>query len=150
MTAVIGILNKEAVAVAADSAVTIGWENGKKIYNTANKIFTLSKHAPVGIALYNSASFMTTPWETIIKIYREKLGRKVFATMDEYQQDFFGFLKDKNYFVDIDFQKAFISNIFLAVFNYINNEALQNQARLLMSENDEDRNKVVELINSKN
>jgi ATP-dependent protease HslVU (ClpYQ) peptidase subunit len=38
MTAVIGILNKEAVAVAADSAVTIGWQNGRKIYNTANKI----------------------------------------------------------------------------------------------------------------
>ena len=39
MTAVIGILNKNAVAIAADSAVTVTGSNGRKIYNTANKIF---------------------------------------------------------------------------------------------------------------
>jgi ATP-dependent protease HslVU (ClpYQ) peptidase subunit len=30
MTAVVGILNKQAVAIAADSAVTIGGPNGRK------------------------------------------------------------------------------------------------------------------------
>ncbi len=33
MSAVVGILNKQAVAIAADSAVTIGGSNGKKIFN---------------------------------------------------------------------------------------------------------------------
>ena len=33
MTAVVGILNKHAVAIAADSAVTIGGNGGKKIFN---------------------------------------------------------------------------------------------------------------------
>jgi len=73
MTAVLGILNKQAVAIAADSAVTIGDPNNHKIFNRANKVFTLSKRHPIGIMLYNSGSFMTTPWETIIKIYRKKI-----------------------------------------------------------------------------
>ena len=76
MTAVVGILNKQAVALAADSAVTIGGTNGRKIFNKANKVFTLSKRHPVGIMIYNSASFMLTPWETIIKVYRKQLGKK--------------------------------------------------------------------------
>lgn len=46
MTAVVGILNKQAVAIAADSAVTIG---GKTILNKSNKVFTLSKYHPVGL-----------------------------------------------------------------------------------------------------
>lgn len=37
MTAEVAILNREAVAIAADSAVTIGGL-GSKIYNTANKL----------------------------------------------------------------------------------------------------------------
>ena len=32
MTAVVGILNKQAIAVAADSAVTISGSNGRKMY----------------------------------------------------------------------------------------------------------------------
>lgn len=71
MTAVVGILNKQAVALAADSAVTISGAKGRKIFNKANKLFTLSKYHPVGIMVYSSAAFMTTPWETIIKIYRK-------------------------------------------------------------------------------
>ena len=57
MTAVIGILNKNGMTMAADSAVTVTGGNSKKIYNTANKIFTLSKFHPVGIMIYSSSSF---------------------------------------------------------------------------------------------
>ena len=38
MTAIVGVLNKHAVAIAADSAVTMG--NTHKVVNSANKIFT--------------------------------------------------------------------------------------------------------------
>jgi len=67
MTAEIGILNTTGVALAADSAVTIG---SSKVFNSADKLFSLSKHHPVGIMIYGNASFMGVPWETIIKIYR--------------------------------------------------------------------------------
>lgn len=51
MTAIVAVLNKHAVAVAADSAVTMG--NTHKVVNSANKIFTLSKYNPVAVMTYN-------------------------------------------------------------------------------------------------
>jgi hypothetical protein len=48
MTAEVAVMNKIAIALAADSAVTIETPNGLKAYHTANKVFTLSKFAPVG------------------------------------------------------------------------------------------------------
>ena len=110
MTAVVGILNKHAVAIAADSAVTIGGNGGKKIFNKANKVFTLSKQHPVGIMIYNSASFMTTPWETIIKVYRKQLGSTSFPTLKEYEQNFITFLRAKNFYTDAEMQTAFLEN----------------------------------------
>ena len=92
MTAIVGVLNKHAIAVAADSAETVG--GGLKIYDKANKIFTLSKHHPVGIAIYNNAAFNSLiPWEIIIKMYRRQLGEKPFDTVKEYSDDFFSYLR---------------------------------------------------------
>lgn len=92
MTAIVGILNKQAVAVAADSAVTIG--SGQKIFNTANKIFTLSKHHPVGIAIYGNASYNSCiPWEIVVKMYRDQLGDSSKTTIKEYAADFFNYLE---------------------------------------------------------
>ena len=68
MTAVIGIINKQAAAIAADSAVTVSGPNGSKVFNRANKIFRISKRFPVGLMIYNYGEFMGTPWETIIKL----------------------------------------------------------------------------------
>ncbi len=66
MTAEVAILNKNAVALAADSAMTTGLG---KIY-PANKLFALTKHRPLGVMIYNKADFMGVPWETLIKMYR--------------------------------------------------------------------------------
>ncbi len=90
MTAEIAVLNKHGVALAADSAVTIG-ENSK-VYNSANKLFQLSKHHPIGIMVYGNAEFMGVPWEIIIKQYRNVLDRKSFGALREYANDFFSYL----------------------------------------------------------
>ena len=84
MTAEIAVLNKEAIAIAADSAVTIYQEKGQKIFQSADKIFSLSKYQPVGIMIYGSAKFLGVPWETIIKVYRKKLGNKKYRYLDDY------------------------------------------------------------------
>ncbi len=98
MTAQIAIMNKSAIALASDSAVTITQraDNKSKIYNTANKLFTLSKYAPVGVMIFGSSEFLLTPWETIIKIYRQRLGSKTFGTVGEYAYDFIDFLYKSN------------------------------------------------------
>lgn len=93
MTAIVGVLNSQGIAIAADSAVTVTGNNGKKVYNRSNKLFTLSKYHPVGIAIYSSANFMGIPLETLIKMYRAKLGDSSFPTLEEYKLDFIDFLK---------------------------------------------------------
>lgn len=40
-----------------------------------------------------SAEIMGLPWEVVIKRYRESLGEKSFQSLDEYIEDFFGYLK---------------------------------------------------------
>lgn len=89
MTAEIVVMNKNGVALAADSAVTVG---GRKVYNSANKLFTLSKHHPVGILIYGSATFNDIPWEIIIKEYREQLKENSFDSLEKYEKHFQEFL----------------------------------------------------------
>lgn len=100
MTAIVGVLNKHAVAMAADSAVTLG--GGRKVLNSANKLFALSKYHPVAIAIYGNAELVGTPWEIIIKEFRKELGDKSFNTLQEYADYFFIFLKNKNYYCNCE------------------------------------------------
>jgi len=104
MTAEIAVLNRNAVALAADSAVTLQLPEGPKIYQ-ANKLFTLSKFRPVGIMIYGSADFMGIPWETIIKRYRTKLGTRSFRTIQDYANDFLAFIETHRTFFPEDRQR---------------------------------------------
>lgn len=112
MTAIVGILNKQAVAVAADSAVTVG--GGTKIYNTANKIFNLSKGCPVGIAVYGNAALNgCVPWEVVIKMYRKHIGTKKYPTLSEYVDDFFNYVRNysQKYISDKDALEVLKGNL---------------------------------------
>ncbi len=123
MTAEITIMNKLAIAMAADSAVTIGTEKGQKIYNSVNKLFTLSKYHPVGVMIYGSAELMRVPWETIIKNYRKKLGTRKFNTVKEYATDFLHFLADKNPLFPQELQ----TNYFISSISAYYNEMIKNR-----------------------
>lgn len=94
MTAEVAILNRQAVAMAADSAVTVSGPGGPKIFNTVNKLFALSKYHPVGIMVYSSAQVMGVPVETVIKNYRRKLGTASFDTIEMYRDHFYQYLTD--------------------------------------------------------
>lgn len=93
MTAIVGILNRRGLAFAADSAATHKSTSGYKISNNANKLFSLSKYHPVGIALYNNLDFMGVPWDSIIKQFRDSQKDKYYDTLQEYVKPFFTFLK---------------------------------------------------------
>jgi hypothetical protein len=92
MTAEVAIANASAVALAADSAVTIG---GQKIYNSALKLFSLSKIAPVGVMIYGNAGLLHVPWETLIKSFRKQLAGTTYETLEEYANDFIKYLQNK-------------------------------------------------------
>ncbi len=111
MTAIVGVLNKHAVAIAADSAVTMG--DTHKVVNSGNKIFTLSKYQPIGILTYSAADFMETPWEVIIKQYRKHLGTTVKDHMEEYVSDFINYLSRQKYLLDDKLQhRSLFTQIF--------------------------------------
>lgn len=98
MTTEIAILNKSAVALAADSAVTITThidgqpQSVAKIYVDANKLFELVKGRAVGVMIYNSANVAGVPWETLIKEYRSHNRATMFDTLEEYADDFVRFV----------------------------------------------------------
>jgi hypothetical protein len=92
MTAEVAVMNRQAVALAADSAVTIQYPGGQKIFNSVNKLFTLSKFAPVGVMVYGVATLTGVPWETIIKSFRRQLGDQRFPTLKEYADDLVAYI----------------------------------------------------------
>ncbi|MCL2439698.1 MAG: hypothetical protein FWD15_04275, partial [Alphaproteobacteria bacterium] len=117
LTAEVIVYNKNAVALAADSAVTV---YGSKTYNSANKLFMLSKYYPVGILIYNSASINNIAMEIIIKEYRKKLRKNCFATLKEYKDDFINFLEKflPTQITDDD-RKISLINQLHNLFNYV-------------------------------
>lgn len=92
MSAGICILNRNAIAMAADSAVTVG--DHVAIHNSANKLFSLSKVAPVGMIIYANADLMNVPIEIIVKEYKKQNGLRTFDHLYEYVDDFLVFLED--------------------------------------------------------
>lgn len=122
MTAVVAIMNKSGIALAADSAVTVtnGTEgySSSKIYNTANKLFMLSKYHPVGIMVYSSADFMQIPWELIIKLYRKSISNKSFNTISDYRNDFLEFMLSSSHFSFIEKESDYISSVINNVTSY--------------------------------
>lgn len=92
MTAIVGILNKRAVAIAADSAMTVKKDGQTKIYNNARKIFSLSENIPVGIMMSGNLEFMGMPWDVIFGQYRAYRNGKPLPRLKDYMADFLSFL----------------------------------------------------------
>ena len=74
MTSEVVVMNRMGIALAADSVVSI-YANGiqKKRHDSVAKLFMMSERHPVGIMVYNYASLLGVPWETIIKLLRKQL-----------------------------------------------------------------------------
>ena len=91
LTAEVAILNREAVVIAADSAVTLGSPVGK-VYNSANKLFALSRVEPVAVMVYGGGSFEGIPWETVVKEHRRQLSLRPLETIEDYAEEFIKYL----------------------------------------------------------
>lgn len=112
-------MNKMAIALAADSAVTIQIveenEDGEserktKIYHS-NKLFMLSKHQPVGIMVFNNAEMMGIPWESIIKSYRKELGTNAYDSLEEYGQRFIDYLGTNRLLFSEGLQEEYFTDV---------------------------------------
>lgn len=123
MTAEIAILNRSAVAMAADSAVTMSLGRNHKIFPTANKIFALSNTEPVGIMIYGGAEFMGVPWETVIKVLRGRLKDKSFSHLADYTKWFRETLAGARDIVVGQATEDYVAQCVLSYFDFIIQEA---------------------------
>lgn len=92
MTSEVVLMNRQAVAMAADSAVTISGPQYLKTYQSVDKLFPLVESQPVAVMIYNNAEIMSTPWETVISLYREAARGRPLDTVQDYAEDFMNFL----------------------------------------------------------
>lgn len=87
-------MNKRAIALATDSAVTIGKKD--KIHNNTTKLFMLSQYHPVGIMVYGSSEFMGVPWEIVIREFGKELRNRSYPTLRGYVKEFIKYLSDNS------------------------------------------------------
>lgn len=156
MTTEVAIINRQAIALAADSAVTVNVFGETKIYNSANKLFALSSHHPVGVMIHGGAQLTGVPWETLIKVYRKQLDSKSFAKLSDYCTDFLQFLSDNLHFFRDDDQLESIQfaayHHFLDIRTQIRNQieqGLLNQGKLSKSETDAIVDQVIDQFHQK-
>ena len=132
MSAGICIMNKNAIALAADSAVTVGQHLA--IHNSANKLFALSKVAPVGVIIYSSGEIMGVPVEIVIKQYKKDLAQKTFDTLDEYVDDFIAYLiRNKDLFHFPQNEKRFVKDVYSDLLNGLQGDYKQLLTRKIDS-----------------
>lgn len=134
MTAIVGILNKHGVAIAADSATTVTNSQGRKVLNSATKIFQLSKKYPVAVMIYSNASFLDTPWELIIKLYCQRRGNKPKHHLKDWAKDFIDFLGDEDYFCNKEMQKASLQNHLIDYYKAAYNNSQEKYEEFLNNE----------------
>lgn len=93
MTAEIAIINRSAVTLATDSAVTLSVHGQEKIYNCADKLFELSDQDPIGIMVYNNLEYMGIPLEVAIKKFRYQFSNDHYASVEAAAEAFFKYLQ---------------------------------------------------------
>ena len=95
MTAEIAILNRSVIALAADSAVTVGASRVggvERVWKSTNKIFSLSPENDIGVMIFGAGDFCGIPWETILKLFAQQRN-KVYSTVADCKTEFVEFVK---------------------------------------------------------
>jgi len=93
VTSEVVLMNNKAVAVAADSVVTVAVDGvPRKTYNGVNKLFEISPGNPVAMMIYSNAEVMGYPWKTVINAYKSQSKNPAFDSIEGYAEDFFRFL----------------------------------------------------------
>ena len=104
MTAEVLVMNKHGVALAADSAVTT---QGRKVYNSANKLFRLSKKSAIGILVYQNSSLNGIPWELLIKSFRSENKKTQWLSVEQCASEFLEYLR-KCKIVEKEINEAYV------------------------------------------
>lgn len=93
VTAQVAVLNRNGVALASDSAVTIMGNGGRasRSYNSADKIFPLCS-SPVAVLHSGNASLLGVPWQVLVQQWSKARGEQQVATVEDYAGEFTSWL----------------------------------------------------------
>ncbi len=132
MTAEIAILNKDAIALAADSAITISvGMKEEKIFDSAEKLFELSNKNPIGIMVYNGMQFMEVPLPSLIRQFRNEC--PLVDKVEDAANAFLGFLCKFGDAAPREVKERALESIVAPFINKIFDRALDRIQRKILS-----------------
>lgn len=125
MTSVVGILNKQGLAIAADSAVTRTRNSGRpeeKVTKNGNKMIRMSNDDPIAVMITGGADFLGVPWDVIVRRFRQRKGeeKKHYPTVEACVNDFFDYVASNDALWDY----GRCSDYLYAVASWLFNEAI--------------------------
>ena len=125
MTSEVAVMNRRALAMAADSAATVTkWIRGeprRRFYKGANKIFQLSASEPVGVMIYGSAGLQGVPWEVLVKSFRADRDKATHEYLVDYGDDLFRWIEGNKHAFPDEFREMQFAN-----------EALESASRVAL------------------
>lgn len=123
MTAVVGILNKRGVALAADSAVTRSrvyyGKEFNKITKNGNKLIRISEITPISVMITGNADFIRNPWDIIIRRYRQERGCVPHSTVEACVHDLFDYISSNNILWNREISRCWIESVLDELFTAI-------------------------------
>lgn len=151
MTAEVAVMNRSAVALAADSAVTLSGvaptAQVDKIFQNENKLFELSREHPVGIMIYNATSFFDIPWEIIIKDFRSEYGHIPSEMIFDWPERFRDYLADHCIFnPSVDRQRDFVYSLVSQEFRYVLDAWIKEARGILIQKRSAKRTQQIPVI----
>lgn len=122
MTAEIALLNRTALAFAADSAATIRVGASQKIYDSAEKLFEFSRRQPIGLMIYNNVEYVGVPLDVIVRKHRGECKKKFSAICDS-ADEFLEYLEQFEH--TIDDERNYLLSVLVSKFSKLQTDLAQ-------------------------
>lgn len=119
MTSEIAVMNQRAIALAADSAVTLIGGGKVIVRNDQKKLFNLADGLPVGVMFFGVADLMGHPWEVLLEHYRKTLKPAAQPQVRDYAAQFTSMLDNLETFFPVERQKDEYKRLLASVYRFI-------------------------------
>ena len=123
MTSEIAVMNQRAIALAADSAVTLIDGGTVVVRNEQRKLFNLIEGKPIGLMFFGVADMLGHPWDHLIEHYQKTQKAGALAHVRDYAASFTGALDHMEDFFPKNRQKDDYKRLLASVFRYVFNLA---------------------------
>jgi hypothetical protein len=119
MTSEIAVMNQRAVALAADSAVTLIDGGTVVVRNDQRKLYNLIGGLPVGVMFFGVADMMGHPWEHLIEHYQKVAKPGALPHIRAYASAFVNMLDNLEEFFPKNRQRDEYKRLLASVFRYV-------------------------------